>query len=102
MQRNSTDRGRGVPRPPVDGGAILITGASSGIGRELARRLAPRARTLVPGMVSRGRGGVLNIGSGAGHSFLPGPPPTRPASTSWTASPRRCAWSSPGPSELRL
>lgn len=166
MQRNSTDRGRGVPRPPVDGGAILITGASSGIGRELARRLAPRARTLVlvarraerlealrdellagnprlgvrvepcdladpvavgrmadsvlegvgpidvlvnnagvgdqalydkaewsrvervvrvnvvapallthrlvPGMVSRGRGGVLNIGSGAGHSFLPG------------------------------
>ena len=33
--------------PPVDGGTILVTGASSGIGRELARQLAPRARTLV-------------------------------------------------------
>jgi short-subunit dehydrogenase len=34
-------------RPPIDSGTILITGASSGIGRELARQLAPRARTLV-------------------------------------------------------
>ncbi|MDQ4063214.1 MAG: SDR family oxidoreductase [Actinomycetota bacterium] len=153
-------------RPPIDGGTILITGASSGIGRELARQLAPRARNLVlvarragrledlrpeleaknphlavyiaacdladedatgsmldwvsgrvgavdvlvnnagigdqhlydkadwarvrrvlqvniltpallthrlvPQMVERGRGGVLNVGSGAGHSFLPG------------------------------
>ncbi len=33
-------------RPPLDG-TILITGASSGIGRELARQLAGRARVLV-------------------------------------------------------
>ena len=33
--------------PPVDGGTVLVTGASAGIGRELARQLAPRARTLV-------------------------------------------------------
>ena len=34
-------------RPPIDGGTVLITGASSGIGLELARELAPRARSLV-------------------------------------------------------
>src|SRR5262245_30878299 len=34
-------------RPPIDGAYVLITGASSGIGRELARLLAPRAHTLV-------------------------------------------------------
>lgn len=33
--------------PPVDGGTVLITGASSGIGRELAARLAARAGILV-------------------------------------------------------
>ncbi len=33
-------------RPPLDG-TILVTGASSGIGRELARQLAPRAGALV-------------------------------------------------------
>ena len=33
--------------PPVDGGTVLVTGASAGIGRELARQLAPRARALV-------------------------------------------------------
>src|SRR2546430_190914 len=31
----------------IDGSNALITGASAGIGRELARQLAPRARTLV-------------------------------------------------------
>jgi uncharacterized protein len=36
-----------APRPPVDGGIVLITGASSGIGRELATQLAARAGTLV-------------------------------------------------------
>lgn len=34
-------------RPPIDGGTVLITGASSGIGLELARQLAPRAGSLV-------------------------------------------------------
>lgn len=38
---------RAPVRPPVDGGTVLITGASSGIGLELARGLAPRARALV-------------------------------------------------------
>ncbi len=36
-----------APRPPIDGSTVLITGASSGIGLELARELAPRARALV-------------------------------------------------------
>jgi hypothetical protein len=34
-------------RPPLDDATILITGASSGIGAEMARQLAPRARSLV-------------------------------------------------------
>jgi short-subunit dehydrogenase len=34
-------------RPPLDNGVVLITGASAGIGRELALQLAPRARALV-------------------------------------------------------
>jgi short-subunit dehydrogenase len=34
-------------RPPIDGGTVLVTGASAGIGRELAVQLAPRARTLI-------------------------------------------------------
>lgn len=38
---------------PIDGGVVLITGASSGIGRALALLLAPRARTLV--LVARRR-----------------------------------------------
>ncbi len=32
---------------PIDDGVVLVTGASSGIGAELARQLAPRARVLV-------------------------------------------------------
>ena len=42
--------------PPVDGGTVLITGASSGIGREFAAQLAARAGTLV--VVAR-RAGLL-------------------------------------------
>ena len=34
-------------RPPVDGGTALVTGASAGIGRELAIQLAARVGTLV-------------------------------------------------------
>jgi short-subunit dehydrogenase len=36
-----------IARPPLDGGTALVTGASSGIGRELALQLAARAKTLV-------------------------------------------------------
>ena len=34
-------------KSPIDAGTVLITGASSGVGREIARQLARRARTLV-------------------------------------------------------
>lgn len=34
-------------RPPIDSGTVFITGASSGIGWEIACQLARRARTLV-------------------------------------------------------
>ena len=37
----------GNARSPIDDGAVLITGASAGIGRELAVQLAPRARMLI-------------------------------------------------------
>ncbi len=34
-------------RPPIDGGVVLLTGASAGIGLEMARMLAPRVATLI-------------------------------------------------------
>lgn len=34
-------------KPPIDNGVILVTGASSGIGAEIARQLGSRARRLV-------------------------------------------------------
>ncbi|MCP3100510.1 SDR family NAD(P)-dependent oxidoreductase [Myxococcus sp. K15C18031901] len=40
-------------RPPIDQGTVLITGASEGLGREVARQLARRVRTLV--LVDRSR-----------------------------------------------
>src|SRR5260370_37245399 len=43
-------------RPRVDGGTVLISGASSGIGREFAAQLAARAGTLV---VAARRAGLL-------------------------------------------
>ena len=36
-----------VARSPIDGGVILITGASSGIGEAMARLVAPRAKAIV-------------------------------------------------------
>src|SRR5262249_19013128 len=36
-----------MPRPPIDNGTILITGASSGIGLELARQFASRAKAII-------------------------------------------------------
>jgi short-subunit dehydrogenase len=36
-----------VPRSPFDGGVVLVTGASSGIGEAFARELAPRVKALV-------------------------------------------------------
>ncbi len=57
-------------RPPVDGGTVLVTGASAGIGREFAVQLAGRARTLVllarrAGLLEELRGSLL-----AGHPEL--------------------------------
>ena len=34
-------------KPPIDGGTVLLTGASAGIGRALADELAPRAAKLI-------------------------------------------------------
>jgi len=36
-----------IARPPLDGSTVLVTGASAGIGRELAVQLSARAGTLV-------------------------------------------------------
>lgn len=36
-----------LSKPPIDGGTVLLTGASAGIGRALAELLAPRAARLV-------------------------------------------------------
>jgi NAD(P)-dependent dehydrogenase (short-subunit alcohol dehydrogenase family) len=47
-------------RPPIDGGTVLVTGASAGIGRELAVQLAPRARSLV--LLARGPGASRSCG----------------------------------------
>lgn len=40
-------------RAPLDGSVALVTGASSGIGAELARQLGPRAKTVI--LVARRR-----------------------------------------------
>jgi short-subunit dehydrogenase len=48
-------------RPPIDGGTVLITGASAGIGCELAVQLAPRARTLI--LLARRAGRLEELGT---------------------------------------
>jgi short-subunit dehydrogenase len=40
-------------KPPIDGGVVLVTGASSGIGEEIARQLAVHASALI--LVARRR-----------------------------------------------
>jgi short-subunit dehydrogenase len=42
-----------LSRSPLDGGVVVVTGASSGIGREIARKLVHRARAIV--LVARRR-----------------------------------------------
>ena len=57
-------------RPPIDDGAVLITGASAGIGRELAVQLAPRARMLILLARRAGRLEELRAGLMARHPRL--------------------------------
>ena len=60
----------GHARPPIDGGTVLVTGASAGIGRELAVQLAPRARALVLLAWRAGRLEELRASLLAGHPQL--------------------------------
>jgi NAD(P)-dependent dehydrogenase (short-subunit alcohol dehydrogenase family) len=57
-------------RPPIDGGTVLVTGASAGIGRELAVQLAPRARALILLARRAGRLEELRTGLLARHPQL--------------------------------
>jgi short-subunit dehydrogenase len=57
-------------RPPIDGGTVLVTGASAGIGYELAVQLAPRARTLILLARRAGRLEDLRASLLAGHPQL--------------------------------
>src|ERR1700726_4679110 len=57
-------------RPPVDGGTVLVTGASSGIGREFAAQLAARAGTLVVAARRAGLLGALRAELIAAHPRL--------------------------------
>ena len=54
----------------MDGGTVLVTGASAGIGRELAVQLAARARTLVLPARRAGRLGEVRAGLLARHPQL--------------------------------
>jgi NADPH:quinone reductase-like Zn-dependent oxidoreductase len=66
------ERGHEVPssRSPLDGSTVLITGASSGIGLELARSLAPKARSLVAVARRTERLEVLKTELSAKHAGL--------------------------------
>jgi NAD(P)-dependent dehydrogenase (short-subunit alcohol dehydrogenase family) len=56
-----------MARPPLCGGIVLVTGASSGIGRELAVQLAARAKTLVLAARRTERLEQLRASMAAGH-----------------------------------
>jgi short-subunit dehydrogenase len=57
-------------RPLIEGGTVLVTGASAGIGRELAVQLAARARTLILLARRARRLGELRISLLAKHPQL--------------------------------
>jgi short-subunit dehydrogenase len=78
----------GNARLPIDDGAVLITGASAGIGRELAVQLAPRARMLI--LLAR-RAGRLEELRASLLAKRPRLQRIQPASISWTVSARHCA-----------
>jgi uncharacterized protein len=60
----------GNVQPPIDNGTVLITGASAGIGRELAVQLAPRAGVLILLARRAGRLEELRAGLLATHPQL--------------------------------
>src|SRR5215470_14395847 len=59
-----------IGRPPLDGSTVLVTGASAGIGRELALQLAARATTLVLVARRAGRLEQLRAALAAEHPQL--------------------------------
>ncbi len=59
-----------MPRPPIDNGVVVLTGASSGIGAAMARQLAPRVQTLVIVARRQERLEALAASLRAAHSAL--------------------------------
>lgn len=55
----------------LSGQVALITGAGRGLGRHFAQGPLLCSRNILPGMVSRGRGRIINLASGAGLRAIP-------------------------------